>query len=393
MLSRDLDFLRRDTVPTRSTSRTFLCRDATKGAMAAIAFLAASLIGSWAAHANEPRFGINRVNLAWASPDARRQILDDMAAAGVKIVRLSLTPPVEKSLDAVRIAHQHGMRILLEIPLSNKAFYPPGTEKRPGFGRVWDIYRLSDIDPDKFRPIIRAAFRRIDELGITLDAVQPGNEINWGGYNGDLTVYPKANIRTARSLSDVKNRPGLEKGADKYVLVTKIVREELEATQRNRKAKVVSAGLSDMPAEYADKRGIERLDSIEFMEILRARGIDDHIDAYGVHLYPSIGASPELRRQHIEAAMSFCAAPERGKPCWITEWGVANTSNTCPTDDAKREQVVHEIRGVFEEFMRVGRLSTALYFDWDSKTPYSVWRCDALTSAGRAAVAPSSTVP
>jgi len=384
-----LDSLHCKTMLTQSTPRAPLRRSAAKPSTAAVAFLVASLIGSSATFADEPRFGVNRVNLAWVSSDARRQILDQMAAAGVKFVRLSLTPPFEESLDAVRIAHERGMRVLLEISLSNKDFYPPGAKRRPGFGRVWDMYRLSDIDPEKFRTVLRAAFRRIDELGVALDAVQPGNEINWGGYNGDLAVYPKANVRTARSLNDVNNRSSLERGADKYVLIARIVREELAATQNSKQAKVVSAGLSDMPAEFADKRGIERLDSTEFAEILRARGIEDYIDAYGVHLYPSVSASPKVRRQHIESAMSFCAAPENGKSCWVTEWGVANTSNVCPPDDTGREQVVHELREVFEEFMHAKRLSAALYFDWDSKTPYSVWRCDALTPAGRAAVVPS----
>jgi hypothetical protein len=357
--------------------------------LAAVVVLLGSSPRCAPALADELRFGMNRVNLAWLSPGDRRRVVSDMAANGVKLVRLSLTPPVDESINAVSIAHEHDMRILLEIPLGNKDFYPVEIRKRSGLARIWDMYRLSDIDLQAFRAVFSAALQRIDKLGIALLAIEPGNEINLGAYNGDLSIYPHSNVHTARSLAEVQDRRAFETGIDKYVMITRIVREELSATTSNREAKIISAGLSDMSAELADRRGIERLEPAEVMQLLQARGIEEFIDAYGIHFYPNSHEPQDALQRHSEAAMSFCATAERGKPCWLTEWGVANLSQVCPLDDGERERIVLEVRSMFEKLMQAGRLATAFYFDWDSKTPYSTWRCSNLTPAGRAAIAPA----
>ena len=354
------------------------------------AFLvAAGLFLANPAGGDETRFGMNRVNLAWVPPPARQQVLDAMADHGIDLVRLSLTLPLEASIDALRIADQHGMRILLEIPLGNKDFYPPDAVKRSGHGRIWDVHRLSDIDPNAFRRTFRDVLRRIDALGISLLAVQPGNELNLGGYNGDLHVYAGGNVRTARSRAELTDRSAFERGIEKYVVILQIVREELETSSESRQAKIISAGISDMGIVDADNRGMERVDANAFVSIVRAAGIENHIDAYGVHVYPSQEWSEEARRSHVLSILSFCKAPPKGKPCWISEWGIANTSGQCPVNDRHREHVVREARSLFEPLIRDERLSRAFYFDWDSKTPYSVWRCETLTPAGMAAVAPA----
>jgi hypothetical protein len=355
--------------------------------------LAAALFSASPAGGAETHFGMNRVNLAWMPPPARQKILDAMADHGIDLVRLSLTPPFEASIDALRIANQNGMRILLEIPLSNKDFYPSDAVKRSGQGRIWDIYRLSEIDPNAFRQVFRDALRRIESLGITLLAVQLGNELNLAGYNGDLHVYARDNLRTARSRAELTNRSAFERGIEKYVAILQIVREEIEDSSVNRQAKIVSAGISDMGVADADRRGMERLDAKEFMTIVQAAGIENHIDAYGVHVYPSHKGSKEARGAHVRSILSFCDASSKGKPCWITEWGIANPSERCPLNDKNREEVIREVRSRFEPLIRNGRLSMVFYFDWDSDTPYSVWRCNTLTPAGKAAVVPAYGLP
>lgn len=355
----------------------------------AAAVLAAALLPAAPVSGEESRFGMNRVNLAWASPFARQQILDAMASHGIDLVRLSLTPPFDASLDALRIAHERGMRILLEIPLGNERFYPPHAAKRSGHGRIWDIHRLSEIDPQAFHLAFRDALRRIDAHGIGLLAVQPGNELNIGGYNGDLHVYARGNMRTARSRAELTNRAAFHRGIEKYVTILRIVRDELDNSQINRQAKIISAGISDMSAVHADERGMERIAADEFIGILRAAGIENHIDAFGLHVYPNQGQSSETRRRHLGAILSLCQTPPEGKPCWISEWGIANTSDQCPLNDEHRAHVIREVRELLEGMIRDERLSRAFYFDWDSATPYSVWRCETLTQAGVAAIAPA----
>lgn len=350
--------------------------------------LATTLLSASHARGEEPRFGMNRVNLAWEAAPTRQQIIEDMARHGVDLVRLSLTPPFEASIDALRIAHQHRMRILLEIPLSNERFYPPATLKRSGHGRIWDIHRLSDIDPAAFRDAFRHALKRIDAFGITLIAVQPGNELNLGGYNGDLHVYAVEERRTTVSRGKPASRAAFRRGMGKYREILQIVRAELDSSPVNRQAKIVSAGVSDIGFDDAHSRGMEHIPVSEFIGILQTAGIADHIDAFGVHVYSSHTSSKATRQSHVRSVLSFCQTSPKGKPCWITEWGVANTSDRCPLHDGPRETVIQEVRELLDPLMREKRLAKAFYFDWDSNTPYSVWRCGTLSPAGIAAVAP-----
>ncbi|MEE9906875.1 hypothetical protein LWV33_04150 [Brucella intermedia] len=160
----------------------------------------------------DTRFGVNRVNMAWLKPAEREQIFDQMVENGVVAVRLSLTRPLDQSIDAARLAHEKGLAVLLEISLNNADFYPDGTKPRPGRGRIWDMYRLSDISPERFRNAMADALQKIDALGVPLVAVEPGNEINWGAYNGDLAILPKEKMKTARSLAEMEELPLVERG-------------------------------------------------------------------------------------------------------------------------------------------------------------------------------------
>ncbi|WP_105436142.1 glycoside hydrolase [Neorhizobium tomejilense] len=330
------------------------------------------------------RIGVNRVNLAWLSRADQERILKEIAASGITHVRLSLSRPVDKSIDALEIADRLGLKVLLEIQLGNKDYYPPGARPRTGFGRIWDVQRLSDLDLDLYRSQLRSALRRIDDMGIRIDAVEPGNEINYSAYNGDLVVYEKPGRRTPRNVSEVAERTAFGRGLDVYVGAVRITREELRATVHSRDALLISAGLSDVGTGEADSRGMERLDPGEFISLLRERGIDALIDGYGIHLYPGRKDDAALAR-YVRTLLAFCRPEGEGKPCWVTEWGIANTALSCPVDDRQREVAVRAVRRSFDELMDEGRLRAAFYYDWDTQAVYSVWRCGALSPAGVAA--------
>ncbi len=353
-----------------------------------IPLVAASGLAAAAFAAPPAQFGVNRVNLAWLDAPGREKVLDQIAQSGVRSVRLSLTNPMDASIDAVRLAHEKGLAVLLEISLNNPALYPEGTKPRSGRNRIWDMYRLSDLSPERYRVVLGDALQRIDRLGVALIAVEPGNEINWGAYNGDLEIRPEANTRTARSLKDLADPDAVTRGAATYVQLLKVTRAELARTTLSAGAKVVSAGLSDIPPAHADRRGIDSIDPASFTALMRQHGLDQAADGYGIHVYPGGDTSPAAREQHVEQALSICSArPAEGKPCWITEWGFANTTKACPADDSRRERLVKATRERFADLMRTGRIAAAFYFDWDATT-YGIWRCGGLSPAGRAAVTP-----
>lgn len=355
--------------------------------LAVAAVLAAATFVTPSSASGDARFGVNRVNIAWLPSPERENILASIANNGIKSVRLSLTKPIDASIDAIRIAHEKGLAILLEIPLSNPAYFPAGTKPRSGHGRIWDMYRLSDISPDLFRSAVGDALKKIDQLGVPLVAVETGNEINWGAYNGDLEVKSKAKTRTARSLKELNDLQTVERGAANYVLLLKAVREQLAMTKYSAGAKVISAGLSDIPVADADRRGIDSIDPSAFTSLLQKHGLDKVVDGYGIHIYPGSGGSSSARDQHMNQALSICGTKPDGKPCWITEWGFSNKSTSCSEDDHSRERLVRATKSRFEELMQAGRVEAAYYFNWDA-TPYSVWRCGTLSPAGRMAVTP-----
>ncbi|MBD9651509.1 glycoside hydrolase [Ensifer sp. ENS09] len=342
---------------------------------------------TWAGEAAAARYGVNRLNLAWLERADQERILREIADSGATHVRLSLSRPVDKSIDALEIANRLGLRILLEIQLSNKSYYPDSVRPRTGFGRIWDINRLSDLDLDGYRAGLASALKRIDALGIRLEAVEPGNEINLAGYNGDLAVYEKPGQATPRHLGELKDPQAFGKGLDNYVAALKVTRDAVQASA-NSKAIIVSAGLSDMGAKEADRQGMERLDPGEVIALLKARGMDKLVDAYGIHIYPARKDKAAIT-SIVTRLLDFCVPADRGRPCWVTEWGIANTARSCPLDDREREGAMSAMRTVFERFAAEKRLDAAYYYDWDTQQNYRLWRCGALSPAGVLAIEPA----
>ena len=333
------------------------------------------------------RYGVNRLNLAWLDRGQQERVLKEIADSGATHVRLSLSRPVDRSIAAVATASRLGLRILLEIQLANKSYYGDAVRPRSGEGRIWDINRLSDLDPDRYRAGRREAIARLDALRVRLDAVEPGNEINLAGYNGDLAVYPKAGQPTPRSLAGLKDRLAFEKGLDRYIEVLKITRDEVRKSEKSSGAVIVSAGLSDISAKEADRQGMERLDPAEVIALLQARGMDQLVDAYGIHIYPA-RKDPKAIRSIVTKLLEFCKPPESGRPCWVTEWGIANPVRTCPVDDRERMGAMSAMRAVFSDFAKAKRLDAAYYYDWDTQQSYRLWRCGVLSPAGAVAIAP-----
>lgn len=243
------------------------------------------------------------------------------------------------------------------------------------------------MDLARYRKELQQALQRIDALGVRLVAVEPGNEINYAGYNGDLAVYRKPGARTPRSIAELRERARFERGLDNYVKALEISRSELRNTVHSRDAAIISAGLSDMSAAEADRRGMERLDPGEFVALLRQRGIDSLVDAYGIHIYPGRKAAPAISAR-VRSLLDFCRTAATGKSCWVTEWGIANKARSCPVDDRSRGEAIRVMRATFGELIDAGRLTAAYYYDWDTEPSYSLWRCGKLSPAGAAAIGP-----
>jgi hypothetical protein len=145
------------------------------------------------------------------------------------------------------------------------------------------------------------------------------------------------------------------------------------------------------PKAWDGKPGVSLPDTIAF---LRENGIDQLVDGYGVHVYPSGDprASVAARVAELERKRIFAECGMGAKPCWLTEWGISNTSRACPLDDTKRMEAIRGERSALAQFVQQGRLAAALYYTWDGippgADPAGIFRCGALTEAGLAALGP-----
>jgi hypothetical protein len=116
------------------------------------------------------------------------------------------------------------------------------------------------------------------------------------------------------------------------------------------------------------------------------------VDAYGVHVYPSGDPhrSAATRTDDLEQdAFALCTAV---KPCWLTEWGWGNKSQSCPLNDETRAQLFQLARKAFEPFVQQGRLAATIVYMWSSlpgaksEDPAAIFRCGQLSNAGKIAL-------
>jgi hypothetical protein len=122
---------------------------------------------------------------------------------------------------------------------------------------------------------------------------------------------------------------------------------------------------------------------------LRAHGLDNLVDGYGVHDDP-----PKVKPRDRAAAAQRSAQldksifpPGNTKPYWLTEWGFSSVA-TSSDEDQTRARSVAEMRAYFLRLFRQGRLGGLFWYVWNEPDRDSIYRGGALMEAGRLAVAP-----
>jgi hypothetical protein len=74
------------------------------------------------------------------------------------------------------------------------------------------------------------------------------------------------------------------------------------------------------------------------LQFLRDHGMDQFVDAYGIHFYPQGNASPAARLSSLQRDVAECGSGDGGeKPCWLTEWGLpVHSGKSCPVNEDNR---------------------------------------------------------
>jgi hypothetical protein len=330
--------------------------------------------------------GVNETHLGWKTPEEREKIIDDMRQASVGSVRVDLGAPFDKSIDSLDLLTRKGLSILLIVGFSEPPLVARDATRRPGRGSIWSVAPLSQLDPEFFREKFGSLWREIEQRRIRLAAIEAGNEINWAAFNGDLGLLPPQGQPPQGAPGSValRDRAAYLLGLRRYVAAVAIIKQFRDASANNRDAKIVSAGLASMPATFAANIGAEYVDTNETLDILKADGLDAVVDGYGVHAYPNVSQTLSQRTRDFEDLLRPCPAGGRGRPCWLTEWGVRQPNLACPSDESKRVPLIREMLERIAANVRQKRIGASYYYDWDDKpTEYAVWRCGGLTEAGK----------
>src|SRR5260370_6152816 len=104
--------------------------------------------------------GVNETNLTWKTSDEREKIIEDMRQAGVGSVRVSLSPPYDKSIDSIDLLARKNLSVLLVVEIVWPQLAAQNATRRPGRGPIWSVVPLSQLDPALFsraiwRPVAR----------------------------------------------------------------------------------------------------------------------------------------------------------------------------------------------------------------------------------------------
>jgi hypothetical protein len=348
-----------------------------------------SFLTTHAAQAGGLVVGVNlydEVYLSQADQDAEIQRLVE---SGVKTIRVGLGWNTYRFIVE---AYKHGITTdaIVYTSINSKA-KPKGN----GAG-----VPLSEVDPQDFINWFKINLGRVEDGGVRLAAIEFDNEINTARFNGDIA---KPGSGRTLGLSDLNNpqdpeaRP-IVAGYRVYLRVGAALKDMRDHSKLNQTTPILSGASGDWgspgPKSWNRELGVGVSDSIEF---LRQNGLDKMVDGYGVHVYPNgnpsmpISGPRNTRISQLEKDV-FAACTQGTKPCWLTEWGFDNPSQTCPIDDRARSQAIQAERTAFKGFVKQGRLAAIIYYVWSAppqkRDDKAVFRCGSLTNAGKLALSP-----
>lgn len=347
--------------------------------------------------------GVNLVNEPYKqTPDEQEATLNALQSAGVTAIRASI-PNDDSGVAFAQRVHAHGIRIEWLVYLS----YKPGTvwPKPPhGHENMWHYPGLSATDPDAFRTAFGSQLAKLEAKGIEFAAFELGNEINWTAFNADFPIPGEGKIF---GLDDLNNDPEAQKvgqGFVQYLKSLAVLKEIRDHSKLNQHTPVISAGLAigNNPPGRSWDRELDGVSINATLDYMRANGLDNIVDGYGVHTYPprdkpGTREGADMRASRLERiVVTECRPPgnPQGKPCWLTEWGFPLPHASCPADDHERTLLVREMIGDFKRLADQGRLQGAFYFQWQGhlhapkEDNSSLFICGQVGEAGRLVVHP-----
>ena len=354
-----------------------------------------------------PVVGVNLVNEPYKQTDLEQEATyRTLQAAGVHVVRAGI-PDNAQGLAFAQRAYALGIKVewLLGVYPDPGTQWPrlPDAYKGKGFWRGWP---LSTANADTFKATIGAQLAKLESRGVVLAGLELGNEINWTGFNADLSLPAQGRVLTGKDLANDPEGQKIAQGYLRYLKTLAALKDVRDHATLNRRTPIISAGLADLDdsGKWLSTVKADAVSVDATLHFLQANGLDRLVDGYGLHFYP-VAANPGTAqglaalRAHLELnGLTECQPPDatKGKPCWVTEWNFNGLKglDACPIDDASRIAMVGEMRSVLQELAEQHRLGGSLYYTWQGQIHApredhdSAFLCDALTESGKLALSP-----
>jgi hypothetical protein len=369
-----------------------------KSSIVVVASILLGVLSGRTAVAADAIMGVNIRGYGTASERQQDDLIEQLHKSGVTTIRESLPTNIDERFTRfVTHAYKAGIGIVVIL-------YPTqgGTGKHtspvdPAVGRKWRVPALSDADPEGFRKWFAPQLAALETAGVRVAAFELGNEFNTTGYNADLAAPGSGRVL---GLSDLDNPNDAEahtiaEGYRAYARILAVLKDMRDHSQLNRTTPVISGGLANVgspqPRSFNKQLTVSIPDTIEF---LRRNGSDRLVDGYGVHVYPNGDMHQTVSARASVLDYGFSACRKDSKPCWLTEWAFNNRNQSCPIDDAMRLQLIQAERRAFKPFVEQGRLAAIIYYSWDGdfvgqhENMGAIFRCGALTEAGKLALRP-----
>jgi len=126
---------------------------------------------------------------------------------------------------------------------------------------------------------------KLEAKGIQLAAFEIGNEINWAAFNGEVPVPGQGKIFGLDDLSHDPEAQQIAKGFLQYLKILAVVKDVRDHSELNQHTPIISSGLAmeDLPPGPSPNPTADAVSSTVTIQFLRAHGLDNFVDAHGIH--------------------------------------------------------------------------------------------------------------
>ncbi|HEY9757333.1 MAG TPA: glycosyl hydrolase [Oculatellaceae cyanobacterium] len=330
--------------------------------------------------------GVNVNSFQNFDPAQQETIVEQLKQSHVRFVRTSLRPD-EKNMNLAKRLQDEGIGLVLVPGVECRE----GARQRPANDkfRMRAAMPLSATDVERSRKYYQTVFDKLDDKGVVLTAVELGNELNWADFNGDFPVPGQGKAFNFAELSSDPEAKQVAKGFLLYLKALAALKEVRDHSKLNQNTPIITCGMASAAGGAWQKQW--KIDGVTIpatYAFLRAHGLDNLVDGYGVHTYPrsvKAGDKADVERRATELDETIFPA-NCDKPFWVTEWGFSSKANSSE-EDKDRTRSVEEIRNYFHHLYKQGRLGGIFWYVWNEPDRSSIYRNGTMMEAGHKATA------